>query len=136
MSERSDAMIQPDGLFMGVARVLQALTGTFLPGQVILFPMLFFRGSMGVRRHVVEFRRALVIFVMRSVVITCGHKLKRHDLAGLCVSVLGKLVSTIRVLKRTFGMPVFRRVIPLFIVLCGGTVELCRQFVCLCGFSV
>jgi len=58
---------------MGIAGVFQALTGTLLAGQVILLPMLFTRGSMGVRGKVVEFGRTLMIFVMRSVVIARGH---------------------------------------------------------------
>ncbi len=61
-------------MFMGLPRVLQALTRALLPGEVILFPVLFFRSAMGVGGNVVELGRALVIFVMRSVVITCGHK--------------------------------------------------------------
>jgi hypothetical protein len=40
---------------------------------VILFPMLLVSRAVGVRGNIVEFRRPLVIFVMRPVVITCGH---------------------------------------------------------------
>jgi hypothetical protein len=45
----------------------------FLSGQVILFPMLLVSRAVGVRGNIVEFSRPLVIFVMRPVVITCGH---------------------------------------------------------------
>jgi hypothetical protein len=79
MSEGGDAVSDARAMLVSIAGVLQALTGTLLPGQVILLPMLFIRGSMGVRGKVVEFGRALVIFVMRSVVIACGPKLETHD---------------------------------------------------------
>jgi hypothetical protein len=132
MSEGGDAvrrlraMVNFGALLMGIAGVLHALTGTLLPGQVILLPMLFTGGSMGVRGKVVQFGRALVIFVMRSVVITCGHKLKTPDLPGLRVGFLRKLVCTFGVLERTLGMPVSGGVVPFFVMLRGGTVVLRR----------
>jgi len=44
----------------------------FISGQVIGFAALF-GNAMGVRGGIVQFGRALMIPVMRSVVITSGH---------------------------------------------------------------
>jgi hypothetical protein len=54
-----------------------------VPGEVILFPVLL-GNAMGVRRHIVQFGGPLVVFVVRSVVVTSGHiqcLSKSYDLA-------------------------------------------------------
>jgi hypothetical protein len=78
VSEGCDAVLRPRGMdldcvFMRAPGVLQRLPRMFLSGQVILLSMLLVSRAMGVRGNIVEFRRPLVIFVMRPVVITCGH---------------------------------------------------------------
>ena len=44
-------------------------------GRIILFPMLL-GYTMGVRSEIVQFGGSLVILIVRSVVVTCGHILK------------------------------------------------------------
>ena len=61
------------GLPMSLLRVLGRLSGPFLSGLVILFLMGFRRATMCVGGAVVQFGSPLVILVMRSVVIACGH---------------------------------------------------------------
>ena len=88
-------------MLMSVVRVLQSLPGVLVPAQVILLSMLL-GDPMGMRRGVVQFGGALVILVMRSVVIAGGHDLEAHDLPGLGVGFLGKLVGTLGILQSSF----------------------------------
>jgi hypothetical protein len=53
--------------------VLQSLPGKLLPGLVILLLMGFRGAAMGVGGHIVQLGGPLMVFVMRSVVITSGH---------------------------------------------------------------
>lgn len=73
MTEFGGARMQLRGALPGFPGVLQRLPGMLLSCQVILFSALLIGTPMGVRGHIVEFRRPLVVFVMRSVVIACGH---------------------------------------------------------------
>ena len=117
------------GVPMGVFGVLQRLPRTFPTCQVILFPMLLLGAAVGVRGDVMEFRRALMIFIMRPIVIACRHKLETHNLPGLGVGFLGQFISTLRVLQRALGMPVPGFVIPFFVTLGGRAVGVCRPIV-------
>ena len=74
VSECRDAMFRHRSLVVGVLRVLQRLSGMLPSREVILLPALLLRRAMGVRGDIVRLRRPLVIFVMRSVVITRGHR--------------------------------------------------------------
>jgi hypothetical protein len=104
--------------------------------QVILLSALFLRAAMGMRGDIVEFRGPLVILIMRSIVITCGHKLKTHNLPGLCVGFLGKFISTLRVLQRALGMPIPGLVIAFLVVLGGSAMCVGRPLVFLSCSSV
>jgi hypothetical protein len=53
--------------------MLQSLPGKLLPGLVILLLMRHRGRPMSMRGSVVQLGRALMIFVMRSVVVTSGH---------------------------------------------------------------
>ncbi len=55
-------------MFMGCARMLQALAGKLLRGQVILLPAMVFGDSMGMRGYFMEFGCTLMIRVLISVV--------------------------------------------------------------------
>jgi len=58
---------------VGVLRMFERLSRMFLPRQVILFSVLLFGGTVGMRRGIVQFSRALVVLVMRSIVVASGH---------------------------------------------------------------
>ena len=58
-------------------RMLESLPGMFMSGLMFLLPVLF-TGAMGVGGEVVEFRGPLMVFVMRSVVISRGHRLLKE----------------------------------------------------------
>jgi len=60
-------------LLMSRLGVLKCLSRLFVPGQVVLLPVLLYGGAVGVRGRVVQFSRPLVVLIMRSVVITSGH---------------------------------------------------------------
>jgi hypothetical protein len=98
--------------------------------EVILLPPRVGGTVMGVCGNIMQLRRPLVVSIVR------GHNLKRPDLPGLRVGFFGKFIGAIRVLQRAFGMPVFRRVIALFIVLGSGSMGLRRPFVGFSGFSM
>lgn len=83
MAESDDAMLRLNGQLMRVPGVLKGLPGMLSACQVILLSALFGGLAMSMRGKVVKFRRALVILVMRSVVVPCGHRLKAPDLSGL-----------------------------------------------------
>jgi hypothetical protein len=70
MSEGRDHVLC---MLMSGLGVLQRLPGMLVPRQVILLPALLVRGAMGMRGDIVKFRRPLVVFVMRSVVIARRH---------------------------------------------------------------
>jgi hypothetical protein len=122
-------MVSSKGIFMGGFGMLQRLPRVLRAGQVILLSAVLLGTSMRVGGDVVEFRRPLVILVMRSIVITCGHKLKTHNLPGFCMGFLGKFISTLRVLQRALGMPVPGLIIALFVVLGRCAMCVCRPFV-------
>jgi hypothetical protein len=60
------------GVLMGIVRVLKCLPRKLVPRKVILLSVLL-GDAMGMRRHVVQFGGPLMVFVMRSVVVTSGH---------------------------------------------------------------
>lgn len=89
-------------------RVLEGLPRTLVSRRVFLLP-LSFAGAMGVGGEVVQFSGPLMVFVMRSVVISSRHiewtfrvgfsaglQLKRFDLPGFGVGFLGKLIGANR----------------------------------------
>jgi hypothetical protein len=53
-------------------RVLQGLAGMFVPSLMFLLPV-FLTGAVGVCGEVMQLGCPLMIFVMRSVVISSGH---------------------------------------------------------------
>jgi hypothetical protein len=69
-----DAMFggRPFGMPMSILRVLQGLPRKLVRGTVILHSVLL-GNVMGVRRDIVQFGRALMVFVMRSVVVSGRH---------------------------------------------------------------
>jgi hypothetical protein len=140
MSARRDLVVSKCGgaprHFMSVLGVLQRLSRVFMSCQVILFSALLVSGAMGVRGDVVKFRRPLVVFIMRSVVIASGHNLKTHDLPGFRMGFPGEFMGALRVLQGALSMPVSGRVIPFFVVLRSGAMGECRPFVFLCRSSV
>ena len=74
MSEGGDAVSDARAMLVSIAGVLQALTGTLLPGQVILLSVLLSGSSMGVRGKVVKLGCPPVTFVIRRVA-WFGHNL-------------------------------------------------------------
>jgi hypothetical protein len=95
---------------------------------MFLFPV-FFTGAVGVRGEVVQLGGPLMIFVMRSIVISRGHRLEAHNLPGFGVGFLGKLIGAIRIFKGALRMPVTGLVIALFVVFGGGPMGVRRKFV-------
>ncbi len=79
MSERRNAMFvycapaHLPRMLVSQFGVLQRLPGEFLPGLMILFLMGFGGASMCVGGGIVQLGGSLMIFVMRSVVITSRH---------------------------------------------------------------
>jgi hypothetical protein len=73
VAERNDSFPTVIGLFTGVLGVLQRLPGMLRARDVILLSAVLFSAAMRMSRDVVKFRGALVILIMRSVVVTCGH---------------------------------------------------------------
>jgi hypothetical protein len=61
------------GVLVGFRRMFQRLTGMFVPGLVVLLAMMLRSAAMGVRREIVQFGGSVMIFVVRSVVVTSGH---------------------------------------------------------------
>src|SRR5277367_2634002 len=82
MSERGDVIVPEWGdnvsgcgrlsVLVSLLGMLQSLLRMLMSGQVILLSLPL-GDSMSVRRGVVQFGGPLVVFVMRSVVITSGH---------------------------------------------------------------
>jgi hypothetical protein len=74
VSERSYAMYVCSrlSLLMSFLGVFDGLPPMLVPGQVILFPLLF-ANTMSMCSRVVQFGRPLVVFVMRSVIVTSRH---------------------------------------------------------------
>ena len=67
------------GKLVSLLGVLQSTPGALLPGFVILFLVGFGGATVGVRGGVVQLGGPLMIFVMRSVVVTSRH-LETHYL--------------------------------------------------------
>jgi hypothetical protein len=61
------------GMPVSILGMFQSLPGPLLPGLMILFLMGFRGTAMSVGRTVVQLGGSLVIFVVRSVVITSRH---------------------------------------------------------------
>jgi hypothetical protein len=135
MSEGRDAMSRHRlRHLVRLFRVLEGLPRTLVSRRVFLLP-LFFTGTMGVGGEVVQFSGPLMVFVMRSVVISSRHiewtyrvdffgclPLERFDLAGFGVGFLGKLIGAIGILKGAFRMPVTGLVVAFFVVLGSGAM--------------
>lgn len=68
--------------------------------------------------------------------VIASRHLKTFDLSRFVVGFLGKLVSLIRVLQRSFRMPDCRCEVPFFVVFSRSTMGLCRKIVLLGGFPV
>jgi hypothetical protein len=58
---------------MSLLGVLQSLPGALMPGLVILFLMGFRGATMSVGGAIVQLGSPLMVFVMRSVVVTSRH---------------------------------------------------------------
>jgi hypothetical protein len=108
--------------------VLEGFPGMLVSRQVFLFPLLL-AGAVGMGGEVVQLGGSLMIFVMRSVVISCGHNLKSHDLPGFGMGFLRKFIGAIRIFKGSFRMPVSRLVIALLIVFGSGPMGVSRKLV-------
>src|SRR5579862_4637210 len=67
------ALVRLPGPFVRLLGVLQSSPGELLPGLVILLLMCFGGAAMSMGGKVVHFRGSLMVLVMRSVVVTCGH---------------------------------------------------------------
>lgn len=76
VSERRDSVSTGGhlGVPMSLLGVFESLPRMLVSRQVILFA-LFLSKTMGMRGSIVQFCGPLVVFVMRSVVVTCRHKL-------------------------------------------------------------
>ena len=74
-----EALVRLPGMLVSLLGVLQSLPGALLPGFVILFLMGFGGATVGVRGKVVQLGGPLVVFVMRSVIVTSRH-LETHYL--------------------------------------------------------
>lgn len=66
------------GMLISILAVLKSLPGVLLPGLVILFLMGLRSATMRVGSAVVQLGSSLMVFVVRSVVITSRH-LRAHD---------------------------------------------------------
>ena len=66
------------GMLVSLLGVLQSPPGALLPGLVILFLMGFRGATMSVGGAIVQLGGPLMIFVMRSVVITSRHLESPH----------------------------------------------------------
>jgi hypothetical protein len=64
--------VRPLGMLVRLLGVLEGPPGQLVPGLVILFLMGFRGTPMGVGGAVVQLGGALMVFVMRSVVMTSG----------------------------------------------------------------
>jgi hypothetical protein len=87
MSQRRDVLVPEDreavfvhsgpmrllAMPMGLLGVLQGLPGALMPGLVVLFLMGLGGATMSVGGAIVHLGRPLMIFVMRSVVVTSRH---------------------------------------------------------------
>ena len=87
MSQRGDVLVPKDGdavfihscpvrqfgMLVSFLGVLESLPGALVPGFVILFFMGFRGATMSVSGAIVQFGGTLMIFVMRSVVISSRH---------------------------------------------------------------
>jgi len=73
MAERSDSFPSLNRSFVGVFGMLQRLPRMLCAREVVLLSAVLFSTTMRMGSDVVKFRGALVIFIMRSVVIPCGH---------------------------------------------------------------
>jgi len=71
--------VRPLGLLVSLLGVLKSSPGALLPGLVILFLMGFCSTTMRVGCTIVQLSSPLMVFVMRSVVITSRH-LETHYL--------------------------------------------------------
>jgi hypothetical protein len=65
--------VRPRGMLVSPFRVFQSLPGELLAGLVILLFMSFRGATMCVGRIIVQLGSSLMIFVMRSVIITSRH---------------------------------------------------------------
>ena len=136
VTECGDAVDRLKGAFMCGFGVLERLSRMLRARQVILFSAVLLGTAVGVRGEVVEFGRTLMILIMRSVVITCGHGLKAHNLPGLGVGFPGEFISTLRVLERAFVMPVPGFVFSFLVMFGCGAMGVRRAFVFLGCSSV
>jgi hypothetical protein len=149
MSEGRDAMSRHRlRHLVRLFRVLEGLPRTLVSRRVFLLP-LFFTGTMGVGGKVVQFSGPLMVFVMRSVVISSRHiewtyrvdffsclQLERFDLPGFGVGFLGKLIGAIGILKGAFRMPVTGLVVAFFVVLGSGAMGVSGKLVLFRGSPV
>ncbi len=66
-------MMRLKRLLVSVLGVFQRLPRVLLSRLVVLLSVFLTRSAMGVGGEIVKFRCPLVILVMRSIVIACGH---------------------------------------------------------------
>jgi hypothetical protein len=96
----------------------------------LMLPLSPLLGSpMSVRRDIVQFRGALVVFVMWAIVVARWHSLECLDFARFIVSLFGHFECVIGVFERSFRMPLGRVSFALFVVLGGRPVCLRRALV-------
>jgi hypothetical protein len=115
---------------MSLLRMLKSLPRMLMSCEMVLLSALFGGTAMSMSRNIMQFGGSLVVFVVG------GHYLKRHNLPGLRMGLLSKLVGAIRIFQSALGMPVSRFVVSFFIVLRGSAMGLRCSFMFLSGFSV
>jgi hypothetical protein len=141
MTKQSDAVFihpfpsQQTRMLDGLLRMLQGLPAALMSRFVILFLVGFRRTSMGVGGTVMQLCSALMIFVVRSVIVTSRH-LECSNPARLVMGFHGQFVRPIGIFQCSLFVPFPGLIITLFVMLGGGAMELGRQFMLLRGFSM
>jgi hypothetical protein len=141
MTKQSDAVFihpfpsQEIGMLDGLLRMLQGLPAALMPSLVILFLVGFRRTAVGVGGAVMQLCRALMIFVVRSIIVTSRH-LECSNPARLVVGFHGQFVRPICIFQCSLLVPFPSLIITFFVVLGRGAMGLRRQLMLLGGFSV
>jgi hypothetical protein len=123
------------GMLVSLLGILKSPLGQFLSGLMVLFLTGFRCAAMSVGGDIVQFGGPLMVLVMGSVVVTCGH-LEALYLPGFIAGFLREGVSVTRVLQRPLRMPNCGCEIPFFVMFRGSTVGPGRKFVLLGSLPV